>query len=81
MKSHSSTPPQRPEKFPARSPHRIDDTAWFYEERIGVCVVAQVFVHLGGGTHTATRQVTVSWKAMCKAVDRYRRAKAKRRKK
>ena len=70
-----------PEKFPARAPRRIDNLSWFYEERRGLCIVAETHIHVGEHPRVVTRQVTVSWKALCTAVDRYRKAKAKRKRK
>jgi hypothetical protein len=65
------------ERFPARSPRRIDNLSWFYEERKGLFVVAETRLHLDG-ERVVTRQVTIPWRLLCNAVDRYRRAKAKR---
>ena len=73
----TSTERTQNEKFPATSPRSIDSMAWFYEERKGLCIVAQTHHHQLNSI--LTRQVTVPWKTLCTAVDRYRRANAKRR--
>lgn len=81
--SHQTEDKPRSKRFPSRYPIDISKTAWFYEERGHIKVIAELrqqttgqpVVYLGT-THTA-----IPMRLLCRVVDRYRKAKAKRRKK
>lgn len=75
MKPSPYTPKR--EAFPGRSPIDVGPFAWFYEARGHIKVIVQLRNNQDvyqGTTHTA-----IPFKLLCRAVDRYRKYRAKRR--
>lgn len=67
------------DRFPSRFPRDAGPRVWFYEERTGLSILTQVQVHPGTQLpYTATTTAKMPWKALCTAVDRYRKARRKR---
>ena len=54
---------------PWSGPHYIDDTLWYYIEDKGICTVHEETAR--PDAEVATSVVTLSWKILCAAVDRY----------
>lgn len=76
--SRSTTTPKRRERFPARSPIDLTDTAWFYEERGHIKVIAELKQAVTGyhvPQHLGTTHTKIPMRLLCRVVDRYRRSK------
>jgi hypothetical protein len=58
------------------APRQLSETAWFYEMRKGINVVAEK--REPDGTLVSVVQTVISWRRMCAAVDRHRKVKDKR---
>lgn len=80
MKVASSTDgTSKRDKFPSRQPIDISKTAWFYEDHSHIKMIVELRNKDGG--YLATTHTRVPYKLLCRTVDRYRKAKAKRRNK
>ncbi len=68
-------------KYPSRNPIDVSKDAWFYEEGGHVKVIAQLTTETTGEgrRYIGTTHTSIPMKLLCRTVDRYRKAKAKRR--
>lgn len=57
-------------RYPLSSTMLKGKTAWFYQGRSGLCVVAEK--HTAENKYVATTQTTISWARLCRAVDLHR---------
>ena len=72
---------KKPEKFPSRFPIDVSKTAWFYEERGHIKVIAELSTKTmptGEVRHLGTTHTAIPFRLLCRVVDRYRRAKRAR---
>ena len=78
----TSATPRRRNKFPSRYPIDVSKTVWFYEERGHIKVIAELKTKTmpgGAEQHLGTTHSAIPFRLLCRAVDRYRKFKAKRR--
>jgi hypothetical protein len=62
--------------FPSRQPIGISAKAWFYEERIGINIFAEL--RTTDGKYLGTTQTLIRWSIIEKSLARHLRAKARR---
>lgn len=75
-----STDKRKDRKYPSRHPIDLSDTAWFYEERGHIKVIAELKQIVTGyhvPQHLGTTHTKIPMRLLCRVVDRYRRAKRK----
>jgi hypothetical protein len=77
--SAASTDKNKGTKYPGRHPIDVSDTAWFYEERGRINVIAELKQTTTGEAtvHLGTTHTKIPMRLLCRVVDRYRRAKRK----
>lgn len=71
----------KPEKFPGRHPIDVSSTAWLYEERGHIKVIAELRTKTTGEAlerYLGTTHTAIPYKVLCRIVDRYRKAKRRR---
>lgn len=71
----------KPEKYPSRQPIDVSASAWFYEERGRIDVIAELkTVTTPGGAvnYLGTTHTKIPMRLLCRVVDRYRKARRRK---
>lgn len=68
-------------KFLSRAPKRVNDMVWFYEEPRGIEIVHEIRNDGGKGKYIRTDTFLIGWRTLEAALESYKKAREKSKKK